>query len=221
MARIKAILFDAAGTLFHLTRTVGEHYAFVGREIGLRLDAAALDRAFAVSWKRMPPRRPTGEAREDDDKEWWRELVNDVIEQAAPQTNELDRDNFFEVAYEHFAEPGVWQLFPETYDVLAELSSRYPLAVISNFDGRLRVILEHLGISRFFAHFFISSEMGYDKPDPQIFRRAAELMKTAPDELLHVGDDAERDWQAARAAGLHVLELRRPQNSLRQLLTIV
>jgi putative hydrolase of the HAD superfamily len=221
MATIKGILFDAAGTLFHLTQTVGEHYAFVGREVGLPLDAAALDRAFVVAWKRMPLRPPTGLPRDDDDKDSWRALVNDVFEQVAPATNELDRDNFFEVAYEHFAEAGVWALFPETYDVLGELSSRQPLAVISNFDGRLRVVLEHLGISRFFSQFFISSEIGYDKPDPQIFLRAAELMKSRPDELLHVGDDPERDWLAARAAGLHVFELRRPQNSLRELLTIV
>lgn len=221
MATIKGILFDAAGTLFHLTRTVGEQYAFVGRAVGLQLDAAALDRAFMIAWKRMAARPPTATPREDDDKGWWHALVDEVFDQVAPQTNELDRDNFFEVAYEHFAEPGVWQLFPESCDVLAELSSRHPLAVISNFDGRLRVILEHLGISRFFAHFFISSEMGYDKPDPAIFRRAAELMKIIPDELLHVGDDPERDWRAARAAGLHVYELRRPQNSLRELLTLV
>lgn len=221
MATIKGILFDAAGTLFHLTQTVGEHYALVGREVGLKLDAAALDRAFSIAWKRTRSRPGTGAPREDDDKGWWRELVNDVFVQVAPETDELDRDNFFEVAYEHFAEPDVWQLFAETYDVLADLSSRYPLAVISNFDGRLRVILEHLGISRYFAQFFISSEMGYDKPDPRIFRRAAELMGQSRSELLHVGDDPERDWKAARAAGMHVFELRRPANSLRELLTLV
>lgn len=221
MPPIKAILFDAAGTLFYLTKTVGEHYAFVGREVGLQLDPAALDRAFIVAWKRMPARPATGLPRDDDDKPWWRALVNDVFDQVAPQTNELDRDNFFEVAYEHFAEPGVWELFPDAHDVLRELSSRHPLAVVSNFDGRLRLILEHLGISRFFAHFFISSEIGYDKPDPDIFRRAAELLKAPANELLHVGDDPERDWLAARVAGLHVFELRRPENSLRELLTLV
>src|SRR3982751_6585826 len=107
MATIKGILFDAAGTLFHLTQSVGEHYAFVGREVGLKLDADALDRAFHFAWKGMPSRPGTGTAREDDDKGWWRKLVNDVFEQIAPQTDELDRDNFFEVAYEHFAEADV------------------------------------------------------------------------------------------------------------------
>jgi putative hydrolase of the HAD superfamily len=218
---IKSIFFDAAGTLFRLTHTVGHHYAFVGERLGLRLNADALDRAFAVSWKRVAPRPATGTAREDDDKGWWREFVNDVLDQVAPQTHELDRDNFFEVAYEHFAEAGVWQLFPETADVLQELATRYKLAVISNFDGRLRMILEQLGVSKRFAQVFISSELGFDKPDPRIFARAVELSRYAPNEVLHVGDDPGRDWQAARAAGLHVYELRRPQNSLRELLAIL
>jgi len=45
---IRAILFDAAGTLFFLTKTVGDHYAYVGREVGLDLDAQDLDRAITL-----------------------------------------------------------------------------------------------------------------------------------------------------------------------------
>jgi hypothetical protein len=35
---------------------------------------------------------------------------------------------------------------------------------------------------------------------------------------LHAGDDPERDWNAAAAAGLAVFRLERPKNSLRDLL---
>jgi putative hydrolase of the HAD superfamily len=215
---IKAIFFDAAGTLFHLTKTVGDHYALVGREIGLRLDAKQLDRAFHIAWKQMPQRHPIDDPRENDDKGWWRELVSHVFDQVAPSVNELDRDNFFEVAYEHFAEPGVWELYPEVLGVLEELAPDFRLAVISNFDGRLRFILQNLGISKYFVNVFISSELGADKPDPEIFRRAVKVMNLKPDQVLHVGDDPERDWQAATAAGLSVFRLDRTKNSLRDLL---
>src|SRR5881398_3168209 len=141
---IKAIFFDAVGTLFYLSGTVGDHYAYVGREV--------------------------------DDKSWWRELVDLVLEQVAPSLGEFDRDNFFEIAYEHFAEAGVWELYPEVTDVLEKLRPRFQLAVVSNFDGRLRFILQHLGISKFFAKVFISSELGADKPDPEIYRRALKLI---------------------------------------------
>ena len=214
---IKAIFFDAVGTLFRLTKTVGDHYAFVGTEVGLDLDAQNLERAFHIAWKQMPLRAAIDGPRENDDKGWWRELVDCVLEQVAPSLSELDRDNFFEIAYEHFAEAGVWELYPEVPGVLEKLQSGFHLAVVSNFDGRLRFILEHLGISKYFVHVFVSSELGTDKPDPEIYRRAVSLMNLHPNEVLHVGDDPERDWEGATAAGLSIFRLDRPKNSLRDL----
>ena len=215
---LKAIFFDAVGTLFYLTKTVGDHYAYVSREVGLNLDAQALERAFHTAWKNMPQRADIEGPRENDDKGWWRELVDFVLHRVAPSLSELDRDNFFEIAYEHFAEAGVWEVYPEVLDVLGQLQPRFQLAVISNFDGRLRLILEHLGVSKFFTHIFVSSELGADKPDPEIYQRALKLIDIKPSEALHVGDDPERDWQAASAAGLSIFRLDRQKNSLRDLL---
>ena len=144
-----------------------------------------------------------------------------MLDKLAPSLSEFDRDNFFEIAYEHFAEAGVWKLYPEVVDVLRELQPRYQLAVISNFDGRLRLILEHLGISKFFEHVFVSSEIGADKPDPEIFRRALKFVNLKPDQVLYVGDDPDRDWKAAAAAGLSVFKLDRDKNSLRDLLIML
>ena len=217
---IRAILFDAAGTLFFLTKTVGDHYAYVGREIGLNLDAQQMERAFHSAWQQMPRRPAIDGPRENDDKDWWRELVGRVFDQVAPSLSELDRDNYFEIAYEHFAEADVWQLYPEVSKVLEQLRPRFQLAVASNFDGRLRLILQHLGISNYFSYILISSELGADKPDPEIFRRAVNVMHLDPNEVLHVGDDPERDWKASAAAGLSVFRLDRPRNSLRDLLKL-
>jgi hypothetical protein len=38
---------------------------------------------------------------------------------------------------------------------------------------------------------------------------------------MHVGDDPERDWKAAAAAGLSVFKLERPRNSLIDLLGVI
>ena len=218
---VKAIFFDAVGTLFRLTKTVGNHYAYVGRQVGLNLDARSLERAFHTAWKQMPQRAAIDRPRENDDKGWWRGLVYLVLDQIAPSLSEFDRDNFFEIAYEHFAEAGVWELYPEVPGILEQLQPRFQLAVVSNFDGRLRLILQHLGISKFFPNVFVSSELGADKPDPEIYRRALRLMKLKPNEALHVGNDPKRDWEAASAAGLSIFRLERPRNSLRDLLTFL
>jgi putative hydrolase of the HAD superfamily len=217
----KAIFFDGVGTLIYLPKSVGFHYSLVGRRVGLMLDPAALDAAFAVSWKQMPDRSAIPGPRDDDDRGWWRDLVDRVLDQVAPGTKELDRDAFFEVAYSHFAEAGVWALYPEVIEVLEVLRPRFQLSIISNFDGRLRMILEQLGISKFFAHVFLSSEIGADKPDVAIYDRALKLSGTTPNEALHVGDDPVRDWKGAESAGMSVFRLERPGNSLRSLLAIL
>jgi len=217
---LKAIFFDAVGTLFYLTKTVGYHYAFVAAEVGLKLDAKKLDAAFYSAWKHMPPREAIDGPRENDDKDWWRELVDLVLKEAAPTIDELDRDNFFEVAYDHFAEAGVWELYPEVVDVLEQLRPQFELAIVSNFDGRLRVILERLGISKYFHRVFVSSEIGADKPDPKFFGRALKFLELPANHVLHFGDDPERDWHAAIDAGLSVFQLDRKKNSLRDLIPL-
>jgi len=218
---IKAIFFDAVGTLFYLPKNVGHHYALAGHEMGLKLNAEQLDRAFAAAWKKMPARTAIDGPRENDDKDWWRDLVDLILDQVAPSLSEMDRDNFFEVAYEHFAEAGVWELYPDVVDVLEKLQPQFQLAVISNFDGRLRMILEQLGISKFFRHVFVSSEIGADKPDSLIFRRALKFIDLESEQVLHVGDDPERDWKSATAAGLSIFQLDRQKNSLPDLITFL
>src|SRR5213076_2373161 len=177
------------------------------------LSAEQLDSAFISAWNQMPHRNAIDGPRENDDKDWCRELVDLVLDQVAPSLSELDRDNFFEIAYEHFAEAGVWELYPEVLEVLEKLQPRFQLAVISNFDGRLRMILEQLGVSKFFKHVFLSSELGADKPNPEIFHRALNLIDVKANEVLHVGDDPERDWKAGAAAGLSIFQLDRRKNS--------
>jgi putative hydrolase of the HAD superfamily len=215
---MKTIFFDAVGTLLYLTESVGYHYALVGHEIGVELDREKLDRAFTSVWNSMPVREAVDGPREDDDKGWWREVVFQVLDQVTPSMPALDRDNFFEIAYEHFTEAGVWAAYPECEEVLQTLKPNYELAVVSSFDGRLRMILRQLGLLKYFRYIFVSSELGVDKPNPEIFRRALRLAKRHAKEVIHVGDDPERDWQAARTAGLRVIELKRPQTSLRDLL---
>jgi putative hydrolase of the HAD superfamily len=214
---IKAIFFDAFGTLFHLRGSVGEHYSAVARQLGVEISAEALNAAFARAWKNAPLRPAIDHSRESDDKPWWRELVSAVLDQIPNVPPEFDKDQFFELAYAHFAEPGVWMLHADVEETLSRLERDFQLGIISNFDGRLRAILHHLGIAHFFRYVFISSELGADKPDPEIFQRALARAGCRAAEAMHVGDDPERDWEAATRAGMHVFKLDRAKNSLRDL----
>lgn len=214
---IKVIFFDGAGTLFHLRESVGAHYAAVAREQGAELCPDALDRAFLRAWREAPIRAASGRPRDDDDRGWWRDLVELVLARIPKLPPSFDRQRFFEAAYAHFARPGVWSLYPDVKEVLTHLQRQYELSVISNFDSRLHAILDNLGIAHFFRHVFISSRLGVDKPNPEIYRHAVVLSGVRPEESMHVGDDPERDWAGAVAAGLEIFRLDRARNSLRDL----
>jgi putative hydrolase of the HAD superfamily len=216
--RPKVIFFDAVGTLFHLPRGVGFHYHDVLARHGVLVPEEALASAFTACWAGMPPFHPAGNAPADDGKSWWRELVRRVVRRCGVAEDELDFDTFFEELYSEFVRPAVWSLYPEAEAVLEALADQFHLGVITNFDGRYRAVAEQLGIARFFRTVVISSEVGAEKPSPQIFQHALALAGVAAKEALHVGDDPVSDWKGATAAGLHVFRLDRARNDLRSLL---
>jgi len=78
----------------------------------------------------------------------------------------------------------------------------YFIAVTSNFDSRLRRLLQEFEISPHVDFLALSGELGIAKPDPEIFRvlmRRFDLSTT--DEILHIGDDYEKDYLASRNFG--------------------
>jgi putative hydrolase of the HAD superfamily len=212
----QVIFFDAAGTLIHLPKGVAHHYRQVARRWSIELDQQRVDLAFKQAWKELPPPLETGCARPDDDKGWWRALVRQVFDRC-DVPNECWREGFFDELYEHFAGPDVWELYADVLPVLEKLRHAHRLGIISNWDGRLRRVLAHLGIADWFDPVVISSEHGSDKPAQRLFHRALELAGVEPVAAMHVGDDPECDWRGAAAVGMAVFELKRPENGLEDL----
>ncbi len=213
---IKAVFFDASETLIHIPKGVAWHYAEVARRHGLEIEEKQLGLAFRKVWKEMPIREVTKAPREDDDRGWWRELVGKVFAQCGAG-GRGDFDRFFSALYDRFREPGVWELYPDVLPVLDQLHGAFALAVISNFDGRLRQILDDLGVLSYFEFIVISSEVGADKPHPFIFEQALRRLAIQPSEAIHAGDDPVHDWQGAESAGMACFKLKRPENSLADL----
>ena len=216
----RAVFFDAAGTLFRLTRSVGWHYRDVALRHAADLGEDDLNRAFRRAWRDARAPHETEGARPDDDRGWWRALVGHVLDECGGAPG-LDRDAYFSDLWSEFTKPDVWELFPETIEVLTALKDRARLGVISNFDSRLRAILSHLEVAGFFDDIVISSEVGADKPSEKIFSVALKRAGVAASEALHIGDEPEADWIGAERAGLRAFRLQRPENSLRGVLELL
>lgn len=208
MDSIQAISFDAAGTLIRLRRPVGETYAEVAARHGLALDAGAATRAFYRIWKRLPERADG--LRAEDDAGFWREIVRQVLTDCgcAPELGIFEA--LFIEAYERYRGAAEWELFPGVAETLAALVPRFPLAVTSNYDGRLRATLHELGVAEYFQAVIVSSEVGSDKPNARIFEATIHALGVPAGEILHLGDDPAHDVEGAIQAGMQARLVREP-----------
>lgn len=103
-----------------------------------------------------------------------------------------------------------FQLFEEVAPILAWCVSRgVPTGVISNWDCSLPQTLEGLLPHHAFDCLMVSAIEGVDKSGPALFRRAAQRLHVEPDQVLHIGDHPFQDCAAARKAGFKALFLDR------------
>ena len=128
----------------------------------------------------------------------WAEIVDQSF---AGLMTVLPSQTFFDELYEEFATSKPWQIYPDVLPTLEALGIRkMRLAVISNWDDRLRVLLESLAMAHQFEAIIVSAEVGHTKPSPEIFRTAAEALQLPPNDILHVGDSENEDHQGAQAS---------------------
>jgi len=98
--------------------------------------------------------------------------------------------------------------YDEAVAVLERWAARMPVALVTNGAVRLqRAKLTATGIEDRFAAVIVSEEIGIGKPEPEPFQAA--LGGLAPDEVVMVGNDADRDVAGARAAGIRPIWLDR------------
>lgn len=177
--------------------SVGAVYENAGRAFGLSAGSADLERAFRSAWKKQPHAVMGDEAAS---RAWWRALVEDVFEQVGFHG---DREACFTAFFQAFAKKEAWRLFDDVIPALDGLRARgVRLGVLSNWDYRLRALLDDFGLTPYFEVVLISSELGFAKPDRRIFQRAVECAGVPIEEIIHVGDDLQLDIEPARALGL-------------------
>ena len=79
------------------------------------------------------------------------------------------------------------------------------LAIVSNSEGRLPELLEHVGLLHLFELIVDSHHEGVRKPDPEIFRRALARLGIGPRETVYLGDIPGVDVEGANAAGIEAV----------------
>jgi putative hydrolase of the HAD superfamily len=208
----QAVFFDAAGTLIKPAKPVGDSYAAIAVKYGMGVTPAEIAHRFRACFDRASPLAFPGvesAAISALERSWWRQLVREVFAPFGPFD---DFAAYFDELFAYFARAESWELYPEAIETLRGLSERgLKLAVVSNFDSRLLKILDGLGVAAWFDGIFVSSTVGYAKPDRRIFEFVLAAQQLVSENVLHVGDSIKNDIGGAANAGVKGILVDRKQ----------
>ena len=198
---IRAVFFDAVGTLLFPTPSATTMYAEVATQYGMTVDAKQVRSRLWTKFREEEEldRQAGWVTSERREQERWRNIVQHCL---PASTEEL-----FEELYLHFAQPQAWSLAPGTGEVLWQLSQRgYTVGLASNYDSRLSaVVAGHESLAPLRQNVVISSQVGWRKPAPQFFDAVVQSAKCDSADIVFVGDDLENDVAGATAAGMQVV----------------
>lgn len=196
---VTTVLFDFAWTLFARdpNRWVGSAAALIGREVAAG-DAQRIAADFA-GLLRTTATDPAHIARDLDPQVWDRASLA-VLQQISG----VDLP-FARALHETHAE--ALEPYADTSSTLAALSARdIRLGVVSNIGWDIRECFARHGLDHYIDAFVLSYEVGFVKPDVQIWRTALDALEAQPDRTLMVGDHPSGDGGSV-AAGIPALVL--------------
>ncbi len=92
--------------------------------------------------------------------------------------------------------------------IIEHLSCTYPLALVSNFYGNLRSVLQDFGLLRCFEVVVDSAEAGVRKPSTDIYQLAISQLGCAAEEVLVIGDSYSKDIEPALRLGCQAVQIK-------------
>jgi len=197
---VEAVVFDVGGTLIDPYPSVGDIYADVASNLGhANLDVERLNDRFAKAWSAK------GDFQYNESN--WERLVIQTFDGLVSET---ECRAMFPTIYQRFEDADVWKIHADVMPTLDDLAGRgFRLGIVSNWDTRLRPLLESLRLEGFFELIIVSCDIGFTKPSPVIFEHTISKLGLPPDRILHVGDQHDEDVQGAQAAGLSAFQVDR------------
>ncbi len=202
---VRAVFFDAVGTLLFPEPSAPVVYAEAALRHGLPISAGAVRERFIAAFRREEEADAanewsTCEARERDR---WRAIVAETLAGVA------DPDACFQHLFRHYAQPSAWRVNPDAAELLASLQARgLVLGIGSNYDARLLSVLAGFPeLAPLADRVVVSAAVGERKPGLGFFRDVRRVANCEPSEVLFVGDDVENDYAGATAAGMHAVLL--------------
>jgi epoxide hydrolase-like predicted phosphatase len=189
MAEIKGVIFDLGGVIAS-HGTLAQEAGFIGKELGVSEE----DALNAIKESNYLP----AELGQEPSLEFWRRI--------------LQKLNMHHTDEATLASMRLWvekvsMISQSMIDLVGELRKQYKVGLLSNTSMEY---VEALGKNGFFEHFddvILSYEVGLRKPDPAIYKLAAERLGILPEQLIFV-DDLNVNIDGAEKCGIHGIVFR-------------
>jgi putative hydrolase of the HAD superfamily len=204
--KVKAISFDCGGTLYYEVEQ--DHVVFhkILNSLGYEFEVAEVKRALddaRVWWN--GEKAKTGEV-------WTEVSWAKLLQRMALNLTIQNTASIVEQLCERWLLEADFRAYDDAVPTLNELKNAgFKLIIISNVSSskNLKTYLRKAGIPNCFEAIIASGDVGYEKPNPKIFKIASKLSNTPLKNILHIGDKYEEDYIGAYNAGLKALLLDR------------
>lgn len=212
--RYQAVFFDVGDTLMFIPAAqaiIRQHLA----ERSLDREEEHIGRLFQDAFRRFYYDRelnPEERCSPESDRLFWTGVYRFLLDElgAGREWTEGEIHRTCHELYDMFTSSAQYQLFGDVVDTLEALRDRgLRLGIVSNFAPTLRGILQDKGILRYFDPVIVSTEVGVEKPNPDIFRLALAEAGLEPSGVLYVGDHDLNDIWAPRQVGMDTLKILR------------
>ncbi|KAK6461072.1 HAD-like domain-containing protein [Scheffersomyces coipomensis] len=227
------ISFDGFDTLYSPRESVPlQYFKISSEEFGISKSLQSIESEFGTVYKQLSHQFPNyGKGSEEiqDTGAWWSELIIRLydLDRSDPKTKLIcDR------LLEHFSGKEAYQVYDDVIPTLTKLKLfGIKLVLSSNSDERVRLILDNLGLSKFFESddIFLSYELETSKPNRLFFDKVSESIFQANYEFSlksnnevkiqylencwHVGDNYDEDFLGAIRSGWNGILLDRHYTS--------
>lgn len=186
---IKAVIFDLDGVIVSTDDCHYRAWKKMADEEGIYFDREINNRLRGVS--RMAS-------------------LDIVLERADKEYSESEKQALAERKNNYYKEliceltPG--DILPGAMETLEKLKENGIKIAIGSSSKNTPIILKQIGLDNFFDAVSDGNNIIHSKPDPEVFLKAAEMLKIAPEDCMIV-EDADAGIEAGKCAGMKTLSV--------------
>ena len=200
---IKAVFFDFYNTLATHHPPREEAWVNACRELGIEIEAKALFDSLPAAdmyWRNEDSRSPIDKRPLEGKINFYAEYATMILQGAGI---EISRDTALQLLAKIQQHKWEFKVYDDTLSILKELKKLgLTIGLVSNVVKDMEPTYTQLGIQPYLDFKVTSSEVGSDKPHPEIFMAALDKANVKPEESIFIGDQYHMDIVGARGVGI-------------------